>query len=202
MEPGKFYHIYNHANGSENLFRSDENYRYFLSRYAHFINTVADTYVYCLMPNHIHFLARIKSEAELESTFRKFETFQKLEARISKQFANLFSSYTQAFNKMYKRRGSLFIPNFKRPEITDNTYLTSVIVYIHFNPVNHRFTNNLASWPWSSYRTILSDKTTSIKRDEVLKWFGNRDEFLKFHQNADEAQRNEQLSKSLKLLES
>jgi hypothetical protein len=33
----------------------------------------------------------------------------------------------------------------------------------------------------------------------VLKWFGNRDEFLKFHQNADEAQRNEQLSKSLKL---
>jgi hypothetical protein len=50
--------------------------------------------------------------------------------------------------------------------------------------------------------TILSDKTTSIKRDEVLKWFGNRDEFLKFHQNADEAQRNEQLSKSLKLLES
>jgi len=37
MEPEKFYHIYNHANGSENLFRSDENYSYFLKRYEHFI---------------------------------------------------------------------------------------------------------------------------------------------------------------------
>lgn len=197
MEPGKFYHIYNHANGFENLFRCSENYRYFLSRYTHFVGTVADTYGYCLMPNHIHFLVLVKSATEIEATFGKFETFQKLEARVSKQFANLFSSYTQALNKMYNRRGSLFIPNFKRSEITDDTYLTSVIVYIHFNPVKHGFTNESASWPWSSYQAILSDKTTAIQREAVLKWFGNREEFLKFHQNPDD-----KLSKSLKLLES
>ena len=195
MEPGKFYHLYNHANGSENLFRSQENYRYFLSRYKHFIDPIADTYSYCLMPNHIHFLVQLKNEVALEATFGKFETFQKLEAKLSKQFANLFSSYTQAYNKMYSRRGSLFIPNFKRSEITDDTYLTTVIVYIHRNPVHHGFTIDWTKWRWSSYQTILSEKPTSLKREEVLKWFGNKDEFFKLH-------RDEKLSKSLELLES
>lgn len=30
LEPEKVYHLYTHANGSENLFRSDENYYYFV----------------------------------------------------------------------------------------------------------------------------------------------------------------------------
>ena len=62
MQPSTFYHLYNHANGSENLFRNDENYRFFLQKYAKYISTVADTYAYCLMPNHLHFLIKIKSE--------------------------------------------------------------------------------------------------------------------------------------------
>jgi putative transposase len=33
MQPEKLYHIYNHANGIENLFREVENYRYFLRQW-------------------------------------------------------------------------------------------------------------------------------------------------------------------------
>ena len=36
MAPNRLYHLYTHANGSENLFRSDENFRYFLKRYKEF----------------------------------------------------------------------------------------------------------------------------------------------------------------------
>ena len=36
MLPGRTYHLYTHANGSRNLFRSDENFRYFLKRYKEF----------------------------------------------------------------------------------------------------------------------------------------------------------------------
>jgi REP element-mobilizing transposase RayT len=187
MEPGKIYHIYNHANGTENLFRAQENYRYFLSRYTNFINPIGDTYAYCLMPNHIHFLIRIKSELEIGITFGKFETFQKLERRISKQFANLFSSYTQAFNKMYGRRGSLFIPNFKRKEIIDDNYLTSVIAYIHLNPVSHGFVKQCDAWEWSSYNIIMSENETFVKRREVIEWFGSRNEFEKFHRQTLES---------------
>ena len=64
-----YYHIYNHTNGSDNLFLNSENYRYFLQRYATFISPIADTFAYCLMPNHIHFLIRIKSELDLQKSY-------------------------------------------------------------------------------------------------------------------------------------
>jgi len=54
LEVEKCYHIYNHAVGNENLFRCDENYRYFLKKYAEHISPIADTFAYCLMPNHFH----------------------------------------------------------------------------------------------------------------------------------------------------
>ena len=181
MEPSKLYHLYTHANGFENLFQSEENYRYFLRRYEHFIPSVADTLAFCLMPNHIHFLIRVKTEAEIESAFGKFKTFQKLEARVSKQFANLFSSYTQAFNKMYSRKGSLFIPNFKREEITSDNYFTNIILYIHANPVHHGFVKSIIDWPWSSYQLIRDGSPSFIKADEVIAWFGNRTEYEKIH---------------------
>jgi putative transposase len=192
MEPGKLYHVYTHANGFENLFRSDENYRYFLKRYKHFITPIAATWVYCLMPNHIHFLVEVKMEAEIESTFKSSKVYKpkdtnlgglsETEKRISKQFSNLFNSYTKAYNKMYQRRGSLFIPNFKRAEVTTEDYISNIIVYIHRNPVHHGFAKSMADWAWSSYQAFLTDTPTELKREEVLKWFGNREEFLKFHQ--------------------
>jgi putative transposase len=181
MQPATFYHIYTHANGNENLFRTDENYRFFLKKFALHINPVADTYCYCLMPNHIHFLIKIKEEADLEATFGKFETFQKLESKLSKQFSNLFSSYTQSYNKVFSRKGSLFIPNFKRKEIKDEAYLTQVIRYIHFNPVHHGFVKDIRDWPHSSYHSLLHSKETSLKREEVLAWFGGAKEFCKLH---------------------
>lgn len=60
LESGFFYHIYNHANGREDLFLNDDNYNFFLKKYTFHISHVADTFAYCLMPNHFHFLVRIK----------------------------------------------------------------------------------------------------------------------------------------------
>ncbi len=193
MEPGKSYHLYSHANGFENLFQAEENYRYFLKRYEHFIPSVADTLCYCLMPNHIHFLIRIKTEAELVSTFSNLQGFKNLEGlgveerekeiekRVSQQFSNLFNSYTKAFNKMYSRMGSLFIPNFKREEITSDNYFTNIILYIHANPVHHGFVKSIVDWPWSSYQLIRDGSPSFIKGNEVIAWFGNRNEYEKIH---------------------
>jgi hypothetical protein len=36
MLPGRTYHLYTHTNGAENLFRSDENFWYFLKLYKVF----------------------------------------------------------------------------------------------------------------------------------------------------------------------
>lgn len=181
MEPESFYHIYTHANGEENLFREERNYYFFLKKYAQYIETIADTFAYCLMPNHVHFLIRIKKVEEIEKSFGHFDNYQKLEMRISRQFANLFSSYTQSYNKVYDRMGSLFIPNFKRKLVRSDAYLTSVIHYIHSNPVHHGFTKNVYEWPYSSIHSLLVSKSTLLKREEVLSWFGGKNELINFH---------------------
>ncbi|MEX2592037.1 MAG: transposase, partial [Anditalea sp.] len=62
MEPGQTYHIYNHANGTENIFREEENYRYFLRQYEKYLGPVVNTFAYCLMPNHFHMLVRVREE--------------------------------------------------------------------------------------------------------------------------------------------
>jgi len=185
MEQESYYHIYNHANGDENLFRTDENYNYFLKRYAHFINPVANTFAYCLMPNHFHFLIKTKEFEQTSEVFETSDVLDKINPSIknpySKAFADLFNSYTKAYNKMYSRRGSLFNRQFKRKAVENDMYFTKLIHYIHANPVHHGFVNTIEDWPFSSYHSFLSNKATLLNRNEVLEWFNGKEDFVKFH---------------------
>jgi len=178
LTPDFTYHIFNRANGNERLFVSDENYRFFLERYKKYVQPIAETFCYCLMPNHFHFLVRVRSEKELLEAFPKFQTLEKL---LSKQFSNLFSSYTQAFNKVTGRRGSLFMKNFNRIQVSDEKYLLKLIHYIHFNPVEGGLVAHPQDWQFSSYRAIISKNPTMLKREEVIHWFGDLDNFIHCH---------------------
>ena len=161
LEFDTYYHIYNQANGDDQLFREDKNYDYFLKKYSQHIDPVAETISWCLMPNHFHFLVKIKDEKELASTFPKFQTLEKFEDQsrfVSKQFSNFFSSYSQSFNKIYHRKGSLFLKNFKRKQIQSEDYLRKLILYIHLNPVKHGFVDSVRHWKWSSYRNFPTEQ--------------------------------------------
>jgi len=176
LEADCYYHIYNRANGNEQLFLKEDNYSYFLQKYNSYISPIADTFAYCLMPNHFHFLVRIKDLPP--SIFQKFQTFEKF---ASKQFSNLFSSYTQAFNKQNNRKGSLFMPRFNRIKITSHEYLINVINYIHQNPVNHELAENIEDWKYSSFNVFLSNKETNIRRDEIIELFDDIENFIYYH---------------------
>ena len=192
--PLNYYHIYNHSNGNELLFREYKNYKFFLNKYEMYINSIADTYAYCLMPNHFHLLLSIKDETDIEifmsntNSYTKYLSISDLKQKeklkalfISKQFSKLFSSYTQAYNKVYKRMGSLFMKNFKRKHITEEKYFLRLINYIHFNPVNHGFVSRPEEWRFSSYNTILSGKSNIIKWKEVLECYGDKANFAYCH---------------------
>jgi putative transposase len=64
LQYGQYYHIYNRGNNRENIFFEERNYRYFLRLYVKYAEPVADTYAYCLLRNHFHFLVRIKTVGE------------------------------------------------------------------------------------------------------------------------------------------
>ena len=65
LEFDSYYHIFNRGNNRENIFYSSENYRYFLKKYDHYLSDYLNTYCFCLLPNHFHFLVRIKSQERI-----------------------------------------------------------------------------------------------------------------------------------------
>jgi hypothetical protein len=183
LQYGVYYHIYNRGTNGENVFLEQRNYRFFLERYARYVEPVAFTYAYCLLKNHFHFLVRTKTLEEQEQaarqTLKASETFRVLEP--SQQFANLFNSYAKAFNRACGRTGSLFEHPFHRIEVTTDAYFTHLITYIHQNPQLHGFVGDFRDWPFSSYDAMLSDQTTRVQRDAALEWFGGRVGFLDCH---------------------
>jgi REP element-mobilizing transposase RayT len=187
MLPGQFYHVFNHANGWENVFEEEKNYPFFLKKLADHISPVCRIYAYCLMKNHFHLFIQVRHEKELIQLWQNPETKlildqEKLIKKISKSFANLFSSYTQAFNKVYNRMGSLFIQSMKMELVEGDESFCRVVHYIHANPVHHRFVDNIEKWKHSSYKIFLSKSETRIERDYVLKVFGGLDLFIKYHE--------------------
>ncbi|HXV43989.1 MAG TPA: transposase [Anaerolineae bacterium] len=125
LEHNTYYHIFNRGNNRENLFKEERNYPYFLKLNVHHIEPVADTFAYCLLPNHFHLLVRVKSETE---TLTISETFRVLSP--SQQFSNLFNAYTKAINKTYRRTGSLFEHPFGRIPITSEQYFTQLVTTV------------------------------------------------------------------------
>ncbi len=193
--PERQYHIYNHVIGNDLLFKEEKNYFFYLEKYENHITPVAETFAYCLMPNHFHVLVQIKKEKDIISSFKKESLIKKYNALglpvdkenfislyVSKQFSNLFSSYAQAYNKMYKRMGSLFLKNFKRKHVASDDYFIKLINYIHNNPVKHGFVLKPEEWKFSSYNAIISDLPTLVERRKVIEVFGDLENFIFCHQ--------------------
>lgn len=150
FEPNTFYHIFSRATGDEKLFKNEENYRFFLTKFKKYINPIAETYAYCLLPNHFHFLVKIKDGGELNSSFNEANS-KNISAHIMQSFSNFLNSYTKSFNKVFDRKGSLFMDYLRRVEITSNEQLHATLFYIHKNPVHHGLCKNINDWHWSSY---------------------------------------------------
>ena len=190
LVPETTYHVFNRANGNEKVFLTDKNYTFFLEKYRGYIPEIADTFCYCLMPNHFHFIIRIKSEGELEKHFKStltgFKTLSGLnESALSKlitqPFSHLLNGYAQAINKQEKRKGSLFMRPFKRKRITDENYLRKLVYYIHYNPVEAGLAASCKEWQYSSYNALISTSPTLIAREEVIEWFDDLGNFIYCH---------------------
>jgi len=191
---GNYYHIYNRGNNGDDLFYENDNYYHFLRLYEKYIEPVAETLAWCLLKNHFHLLVYIKNQDEINSDSLSYSTVEKPKSiNASKQFSNLFNSYTQAINKRHNRTGSLFEKNFKRKHIANERYFQNMIFYIHNNPVSHGFVNKVFDYPWSSYLSILSNKPTKLKRERVIEMFEGVDNFEQYHASKHNIENIEEL---------
>lgn len=195
--PGEIFHIYNHAVGSDNLFRVPDDYVRFLTVLPYHTRLFSDLQAYCLMPNHLHLLIRVCQKAEIMDRLVREELNRikminkiglmdepELSRFLSTCLGRAFSSHAQHMNKTYSRMGNLFISNFKRKSISDDEYYRNVVRYIHRNPVNHGFVDGVGDWAYSSYHhyRFMDDRQKSSC--ELFKAFGDFQNFVVAHEYA------------------
>ena len=103
------------------------------------------------------------------------------ELLLELEWKRFFTSYSMAFNKQQNRRGNLFHRPFKRTEINKESHFIQAIIYIHANAQHHKLCKDFTFHKWTSWHTMLSDKPTTLKRNEVLEWFGGLQKFIEIH---------------------
>ncbi len=201
LELGGYFHIYDRGVNRGNIFYEKRNYAYFLNLYAKHIAPIAETFAYCLMRNHFHFLVRIRISRKIDAipkiaSILVSETAPTLvtPALASKAFNNLLTAYAKAINKYYGRTGALFQHHFGRIPVTSDRYFAALIRYIHCNPRKHGFVDDFRKWPHTSYHTLAQiDAVTGnapvvISRGAVLDWFGGAQGFRDLHLDDREEQ--------------
>ena len=156
---GAWYHVMNRGGLRRRVFKTDDQRHYFLSlldetgkRYN------ADWHAYCLMGNHYHLLLHTP-EGNLQ--------------RIMRYVNGL---YTQYFNRGERRDGALFRGRYQAVLVDAEAYWLELSRYIHRNPLKAGLVDDLASYPWSSYRAYagLEKAPEWLTTDFILKAIGQR----------------------------
>jgi putative transposase len=179
------FHVYTRGIDRKPIFLTDKHYRSFLRKYERLVSPYVDTYAFCLLGNHFHFLIRIKSNQEIDKLIDlKMLPLRKVPVGlfVSRKIGNLLNSHAQMFNIATSRTGGLFESPFRRKPVDSSQYLTHLIKYIHLNPVTHEIHGNYEFYPYSSYPEYFKFKSRIIDKKEGLFWFGNLEVFEKFHE--------------------
>lgn len=132
---GVVHHITQRGNYRQNVFEDDSDKR----KYVEFIREYSEKYgmkiyAYCLMSNHVHFIAAPVKEDSLAMTFK---------------YSNMrYSSY---FNKKNKRSGHLWQGRFYSCPLQFEHALEA-LRYVERNPVRARMVELPWEYEWSSAR--------------------------------------------------
>ena len=125
------------------IFEDEEDNRFFLDCLFRmgFINDDDGTpiaqgctyYAYCLMGNHFHLLIREREET------------------IAQTIKRIADAYVYYYNRKYRRSGHLFKERFRSEPVNDMDYFTTLLCYIHQNPVKAGIVASVKDYAYSSW---------------------------------------------------
>src|SRR5215510_11894108 len=158
LVPGLLYHVIARGNQRQPTFLTDLDFRAYLTRLTAYRKRYGVSLLaYCLMPNHVHLLARTS------------------EPPLSKFMQGLQQSYTQWFNRVHGKVGHLFQGRYKAIVCDRDEYLTTLVRYIHLNPVRAGLVEQPDAYPYSGHRAYLAGEAMGpIDSDPVLGMLGGR----------------------------
>lgn len=167
IESGRIYHIYNHAVGSDTLFRGQSDYNRFINDWQKRMPAVAEVYAYCLLPNHFHMMLKVIAPPK----------------DFSNAFGVVCNAYSKYYNNKMKRMGSLFVKPFKRRIADSDSDLAWLPWYIHRNPMHHNISYDWEHYPWSSFKDYLAGTSALVNFKFLLEFYGGLDSMITHHKS-------------------
>jgi putative transposase len=141
------HHITQRGNYRQDVFLDEEDRRQYLSWIQEYSSEYGlSILAYCLMQNHVHFVAIPHREDSLAKTFN---------------IAHM--RYSQYFNKKIKSSGHLWQGRFYSC-VLDDAYLIAAVRYIERNPVRAKIVGKPWLWKWSSALVHVQEKKDSALR--------------------------------------
>lgn len=155
-----WYHVMNRGVSHKNIFKNDKHRLTFLDLLGEAASLFQiKIHSYCLMDNHYHLLIHTP------------------QGNLSRAMRHINGIYTQRFNRMEKREGSLFRGRYKAILIDKDSYLTQVSRYIHLNPVAAKLCSKPDMYKWSSCQYYCKNKDNPswlITKDTLLMMTGRK----------------------------
>jgi REP element-mobilizing transposase RayT len=141
--PGAFYHVISKGNRGDPIFVDRETRRVHLNLCGLIVKRHGwRCHAFCQMGNHFHLLVETP------------------EPNISRGMQQLNARYAQWFNWRHGFYGHLFKGRFWSALVETDEYFVELSRYVVLNPVRAAFCDDVADWPWSSYR-----KTVGLARE-------------------------------------
>jgi len=147
--PGYPHHVTQRGNRRQKTFFCPDDYRRYMDC-LEAAKSVAEVeiWAYCLMPNHVHFVAVPGREDGLRNLF-----------------AEAHREYTRLINQRHGWRGHLWQERFHSC-VLDGHHLYATGRYVELNPVRAGLCERPEDWPWSSARAHLAgfdDRLVSVR---------------------------------------
>ena len=142
--PGAFYHVTLRGNHRQDIFFGNDDRVLLNGIVAEVIDRLgARVHAYCWMTNHIHLLVQVG------------------EGPLSRVILRIASRYARTVQQRFHTTGHLFECRYHAVIVDADTYLLTLIRYIHLNPVTASMVAKSDDYPWSSHHAYLGTRTES-----------------------------------------
>jgi len=159
--PGLPYHIVQRGNNRQACFRDPADFRLYLDLWQRIARRYGTAvHAYCLMTNHVHFLATPESGDSISRTMK-----------------DVGSRYTQYVNRRYERTGTLWEGRHRSSVVQSERYLLTCYRYIELNPVRAGMVRHPEQYQWSSFH---------LNSRGQAGWLVAREEYLRLGRDAEE----------------
>ncbi len=143
--PGIPHHVTQRGNRRATVFFNDADYAAYIDLIAAAARKAGtEIWAWCLMPNHVHFVA-VPSRAD----------------GLARTFAEAHRRYTRRINARERWTGHLWQSRFGSVAM-DEAHLAAAVAYVIDNPVRARLAAAPADWRWSSAQAYLADEPDGL----------------------------------------